>query len=609
MDDLLLANKASYLSQVAAWEGSLIPLANKGATTTLKETLSDSDTVIGARIRPLPEEDKELGHVPSVYAREKGTFADVHELRVRVRGPPVVTTSSFQVDRLYGPESTSDEIYDDLCGPLVPWAWSGGISTLFAYGQTGSGKTFTLDALERRAAKDLFGGLNGNRDIYVSVFDLAGNIASDLLNDRHRISVMQDSFGESQLVGALEPKVSSADELIELIERSMTFRKSAPTLRNDSSSRTHAVCRIRIVNKDVSETPDGLLFLIDLAGSEASTDTKEHSADRMKESREINTSLSTLKDCIRGRTMWYMEQAEVGVKSKPVHIPYRNSTITKVLKHVFDTKGHRHCKTAVVACVSPNIVDARPTKNTFRYAELLRIPVPPFRQPAHQEEMPSTWTPAALKAWVDNNSGSPPINSTLLAPTENGIQICRLPKGEFVSRCLKTPGVTEQQARAFYDKLWRLHIDSRKMMNNAKPKPAQPTTSRTQEAGDTSVAKSTTVPFQQHLRPGMFIERKNSSMYLSKFMIMCPVGSFTISSSSQSQAPGPEVSQPKSSVAPTGIELKDNRKFICALVLPSPMADAYELDVTRQFEIAVDEMEKEFLMEYDASSRCYYITL
>ena len=191
----------------------------------------------------------------------------------------------------------------------------------------------------------------------------------------------------------------------------MTFRKSAPTLRNDSSSRTHAVCRIRIVNKDVSETPDGLLFLIDLAGSEAATDMKDHSADRMKESREINTSLSTLKDCIRGRTMWYMDQAQVGsgAKSKPIHIPYRNSTLTKVLKHVFDTKGYRHCKTAVVACVSPNIVDVGPTKNSFRYAEMLRIPVPPFKQPVYKEEMPSTWTSAALKTWIDDNVRYPSI--------------------------------------------------------------------------------------------------------------------------------------------------------------------------------------------------------
>ncbi|KAH7379751.1 diatom spindle kinesin 1 [Cadophora sp. MPI-SDFR-AT-0126] len=614
MDTLLLANKASYLSQIATFQDSLVPLSNKGAApkTSPKETLSDSDTVIGARIRPLSEQDRALDHVPSVYAREEGGVADVHELRVKVRGPPAVATSSFRFDRLYGPESTSDQVYDDLCGPLVPWAWGGGISTLFAYGQTGSGKTFTLDALERRAAKDLFGGLEGDRDIYISVFDLAGNVASDLFNDRRKISVLQDSFGETQLVGAFEPKVSSASEMIELIERSMTFRKSAPTLRNDSSSRTHAVCRIRIVNKDVSETPDGLLFLIDLAGSEAATDTKEHSADRMKESREINTSLSTLKDCIRGRTMWYMEQASVsggGSKFKPIHIPYRNSTLTKVLKHVFDTKGYRHCKTAVVACVSPNIVDVGPTKNTFRYAELLRIPVPPFKQPGHKADMPSTWTPAALKAWVDDNSGNPPINSNLLAPTENGIQICRLPKGEFVSRSLKTPGVTEQQARAFYDKLWCLHIDSRRAINsntaNAKKKQAK------KPGEELQAKKAAVLPFQQRLRPGMFIERKTSSQYLSKFMIMCPVGAFPTPSQTQNAAQSQQDKNPnpKPSIAPTGIELKDGRKFICALVLPSPMGDAYELDVTRQYEVAVDEMEREFEMEYDASSRCYYITL
>ncbi|KAG4413928.1 hypothetical protein IFR04_012943 [Cadophora malorum] len=629
MDALLLSNKASYQSQITAFQDSLVPLSSKGAVSAPRETLSDSDTIIGARIRPLSEEDRGLGHVPSVYAREKGRIADVHELRVKVRGPPAVATSSFQFDKLYGPESTSDQVYDDLCGPLVPWAWGGGISTLFAYGQTGSGKTFTLDALERRAAKDLFGGLEGNRDVYISIFDLAGNVASgkppftisklspnihpDLLNDRRKISVLQDSFGETQLVGALEPKVTSVNELIELIERSMTFRKSAPTLRNDSSSRTHAVCRIRIINKDVSETPDGLLFLIDLAGSEAATDMKDHSADRMKESREINTSLSTLKDCIRGRTMWYMDQAQVesGGKSKPIHIPYRNSTLTKVLKHVFDTKGYRHCKTAVVACVSPNIVDVGPTKNSFRYAEMLRIPMPPFKQPVHKESMPSTWTSAALKTWIDNNSGNPPINSALLAPTENGIQICRLPKGEFVSRCLKTPGVTEQQARAFYDKLWRLHIDSRKALNSTATKSKGALGKATDSQGNVVEGEgekcSTKLPFQQRLRQGMFIERKMSSQYLSKFMIMCPVGAFpTPISSSTSTSQG---SNPKTSIAPTGIELKDGRKFICALVLPSPMGDAYELDVTRQYEVAVDEMEREFEMEYDASSRCYYITL
>src|SRR3954463_13784003 len=81
----------------------------------------------------------------------------------------------------------------------------------------------------------------------------------DLLNDRHRISIMEDSFGESQLVGAVEQKPSTSQELLSLIEQSMKFRKSAPTLKNDTSSRSHAICRVRITNKDVIDAPDGLL--------------------------------------------------------------------------------------------------------------------------------------------------------------------------------------------------------------------------------------------------------------------------------------------------------------------------------------------------------------
>src|SRR3954453_18398654 len=98
---------------------------------------------------------------------------------------------------------------------------------------------------------------------------------------------MEDSFGESQLVGAVEQKPSTSQELLSLIEQSMKFRKSAPTLKNDTSSRSHAICRVRITNKDVIDAPDGLLFLVDLAGSEFGSDVKEHSDERRKETREI----------------------------------------------------------------------------------------------------------------------------------------------------------------------------------------------------------------------------------------------------------------------------------------------------------------------------------
>lgn len=149
------------------------------------------------------------------------------------------------------------------------------------------------------------------------------------------------------------------------------------------------------------EAEDGMLYCIDLAGSEAARDRAQHGADRMKEAREINASLSVLKDCIRGKAE---ADAFMGNNSKKKpHIPFRQSALTRVLKHVFDPAGMRSCKTVVIACVNPSLPDIGPSKNTLRYAEMLRVLVPKTKPPRYDPEVPMTWSNAQLRDWVDNN--------------------------------------------------------------------------------------------------------------------------------------------------------------------------------------------------------------
>lgn len=82
------------------------------------------------------------------------------------------------MDNAYGPNDTSEDVYRDIVAPLIPWAWGGGVSTLFAYGQTASGKTFTVTELERLAATDLMNGhIQGNREVHTCVFELIGKNA------------------------------------------------------------------------------------------------------------------------------------------------------------------------------------------------------------------------------------------------------------------------------------------------------------------------------------------------------------------------------------------------------------------------------------------------
>lgn len=394
-------------------------------------------------------------------------------------------SSDYQVDRLFNADATTEEIYGELVVDLVPYAWNGGVGTLFAYGQTGSGKTFTISKVEELIAETIMNGnLEGDREVYMTIIDLAGNAAFDLLNEREPISLREDSLGATQMVGAQENQVFNADDMRAVVERATSFRRTAPTLKNPASSRSHAICRIRI--RDTTNDSDGLLYLVDLAGSEAARDVAVHGADRMRETKQINISLSVLKDCIRAKAeadtaATTLDKEEKKLGQKVSHIPFRQSALTRLLKHVFDPASTRACRTIVIACVNPSLADVGPTKNTLRFAELLRVQVPVTDEGGTESKSATHWTNTQLKEWIKENvswphshaaqssrkrktdrslvkAGNPPILSNVIAPRESGAQLFKHSREEIEYRCQKCPGVKSKQAQAFCSKLWQMYV-------------------------------------------------------------------------------------------------------------------------------------------------------
>lgn len=223
----------------------------------------------------------------------------------------------------------------------------------------------------------------------------------DLLNERNPISVLEDPFGVMQLVGVLEKKPTTSEEFLGLIDIAKELRSTETTTKNDQSSRSHAICRIRVVNKEAPNSPEGSFLLVDLAGSEASADTQNHSRERMAETREINKSLTTLKDCIRARALWSIGRGEAS--QKHVHIPFRTSKLTQVLKSAFDVSNTQTCKTLVIACINPSILDVAHSKNTLRYAEMLKVPVPKAKPRPFDGRIPTTWENKHVQEWISKN--------------------------------------------------------------------------------------------------------------------------------------------------------------------------------------------------------------
>ena len=268
--------------------------------------------------------------------------ADMHQQQIQ--------SVSFPCSAAFDEECSNEELYHLVARPLVNRAAQGGDATILMYGQTGSGKSFTMTGIEERVCNDLFQSIPARAEVSVQFIELKGKLCSDLLEEG-QVKVVDQVDGSIRLVNAATVYVSNPAELSQLIARGKQRRTTEATDRNGVSSRSHAVCQISIhINSLV-----GMLTLLDLAGSERKNDSLYHSRERQLESSEINASLWALKECIRARAS--------GSGTAAVHIPYRSSNLTRILRIPLESENSQLC---VIATVAPNATDTEHTLETLK---------------------------------------------------------------------------------------------------------------------------------------------------------------------------------------------------------------------------------------------------
>ena len=142
-------------------------------------------------------------------------------------------------------------------------------------------------------------------------------------------------------------------------------------------------------------------MFVDLAGSESLSDSQFHDKALQKEMISINFSLSSLKECIRNRALQAMNP------TKPYHIPYRNSSLTHIVKDSLELKSNRLCKTVIIANISPSVGDLVQTKNTLRYIAPIKIGAKEKVKvviKVNVKKNPATWDHDFLCEWVTTYS-------------------------------------------------------------------------------------------------------------------------------------------------------------------------------------------------------------
>ncbi|KAG8376745.1 hypothetical protein BUALT_Bualt09G0095700 [Buddleja alternifolia] len=268
----------------------------------------------------------------------------------------------FMFDGVFGPNAHQKDLYEQAVVPIVNEVLEGFNCTIFAYGQTGTRKTYTMEGECKRSKS----GPNGKLPSGAGVVPRAVKQIFDTLEGQNaeyskkQLPLMEDGKGGVLVRGLEEEIVRSASEIFTLLERGSAKRRTAETLLNKQSSRSHSLFCITIHMKEA--TPEGeelikcgKLNLVDLAGSENISRSGAREG-RAREAGEINKSLLTL-----GRVINALVE-HLG------HVPYRESKLTRLLR---DSLGGR-TKTCIIATVSPAVHCLEETLSTLDYAHMAK---------------------------------------------------------------------------------------------------------------------------------------------------------------------------------------------------------------------------------------------
>ncbi|CAK9301838.1 unnamed protein product [Gordionus sp. m RMFG-2023] len=303
---------------------------------------------------------------------------------------------TFTFDKIFGPSSEQEVIYNMVASPLVESVIEGYNGTILAYGQTGTGKTYTMEGYNSNfgiipnSFSHIFdyiynSGVNKNFLVRVSYLEIYNEEVRDLLNkDDKKLEVVERPEIGVYVKNLLSFPVNSAEEMRKLMNLGNKIRAVGATNMNEHSSRSHAIFTVTIecsnssnllpnvnnTNPEISLDSQliassnhvrmGKLHLVDLAGSERLAKSKAHlfgGNQRLKEASKINFSLSCL-----GNVVSALSGASIQ------HVPYRNSKLTHILK---DSLGG-NAKTVMIANIGPADYNYEETLSTLRYANRVK---------------------------------------------------------------------------------------------------------------------------------------------------------------------------------------------------------------------------------------------
>lgn len=286
----------------------------------------------------------------------------------------------FKFHRVFGPQTSTREMYEETTSPMVDTLLKGYNCTIMAYGISGSGKTHTMmgpsdpsadHGIIPRVITSIFDKANARKSsgwsssfsiatvqIYMEkVLDLLGDDEFDP-DTAPSLHVRESGTGgkrsEIYVQGVTRKSVKSVDQCLKWIREGNLHRVTASTNMNSVSSRSHMLFMFRLeqANLDTAKHMVSNFYLVDLAGSETVARTGAEGLV-LKQACHVNLSLTTLSSVISA------------LSNRKSHVPYRDSKLTRILTHALGGNS----QTAIILNCSPDAASVPETLATLQFGQ------------------------------------------------------------------------------------------------------------------------------------------------------------------------------------------------------------------------------------------------
>lgn len=398
---------------------------------------------VAVRTRPILREGA------SMHAQEKFELpalrrvGDTDLLVELTKADEPAKSSTFHFDYIFDQESTQLEVYEDCVVEMVDAALAGVNASILAYGQTGSGKTFTVlgDVKPNPLENDL---LTPDSGLFLRVLDdlmeyklrknsqgwhvVVGLSCVEIYNDNIRDLFGGDKTGPPPPVKAvmigddvflpnlIVKEMITLQAVFSEIQLAIARRASRATDSNATSSRSHCLFFIEVLQQKNSAPPPSLSLVTNSSGSGEDKGVKRIVPSVAKNSASINSMAKELPEYempFQGTVYRLMNQKEPVYASKIIladlagseriarsgvsgvglaeatsinsslsalgnvvhslyeggYVSYRNTNLTRLLKPTF---SHPSSRVLLLAQCAPTQLTFEETVSTLHFANKVK---------------------------------------------------------------------------------------------------------------------------------------------------------------------------------------------------------------------------------------------